>query len=889
MSTSARRGRVASLLAMSFTIVAGVSGASESVGAGVSDVEAFKIYTHQPGVYQVTFEDLVEAGLPPSEIDSAALALTRAGHQVPIRVADRGDGRLGPGDHIELIAEVLAGESAFFHEYSSWNVYRLTWQPTAGADPGLRMVERRSEEALPESSSPEDLPSARWRRSRHIEEDRLMIRVPGSSAHRLSGLPELWFWHKMTHLDRKPWKLPLQLGDLDPRPGAAIALRIHLLGLSSPHSKAVDQPDHQVDVAIGGTVVGVATWDGKAPYLFELELAVDELEDLDRVLELSVPKRPAPRSDDPLVDVVMVNWVEIDYPRRPVVDSLQVEASLEAPAAARLRARSAERLVAYGNRGSRIESDGDLLEFAALAGETIYHLVPDESFLEPAGIEPDLRSKLARTDLQADYLMIAHSSLLEAAAPLAELHRQRGLTVHLIDVEDIYDEFNHGVLHPRAIRDFVAHAYHHWQKPAPRFVLLVGDASWDTKNASVDDANYANWTDRFLERGFPFQRKPNETYAEDPDLNRRLLIPTWNFLSRHGQSASDNYFVAVDGDDHKPDLAIGRLTVVEPKEVRQIVDKIVPYVSSPEVGPWRRSVLFITNESKSLQRRSDRLAESMAGLGFASEKIYPLPSEPNNEHHTGKILEILDRGQLAVHFLGHGGRNIWRTGPPDPRKKHDLFTLDHLEQLEPHGRLPVVLSMTCFTAPFDHPNADSIGEKLLRIPERGAIAVLGASWRNYPAAGWGRALFDELTVPGTTIGGAVMRAKQRIHDRMFLETYNLLGDPAVPMPLPASRIQLSAAAVEAGGLRVEGEIELDGFAGELLVEVVGAGGEILRAASRPAASEFVVTFEASPELAEARGVQAYAWDSEAGRDASGTIELEPVAAEATAEEAASAF
>jgi len=70
-----------------------------------------------------------------------------------------------------------------------------------------------------------------------------------------------------------------------------------------------------------------------------------------------------------------------------------------------------------------------------------------------------------------------------------------------------------------------------------------------------------------------------------------------------------------------------------------------------------------------------------------------------------------------VVFNGHGGRYIWRTGWPDLTKNHDLFTLDDLDNLQPTTRLPVVLSLTCYSAPFDHPLADSIGEKLLRIKE----------------------------------------------------------------------------------------------------------------------------------------------------------------------------
>ena len=57
--------------------------------------------------------------------------------------------------------------------------------------------------------------------------------------------------------------------------------------------------------------------------------------------------------------------------------------------------------------------------------------------------------------------------------------------------------------------------------------------------------------------------------------------------------------------------------------------------------------------------------------------------------------------------------------------------------------------MTCYSAPFDHPNADSIGEKFLRLPDRGAVAVVAASWRISPSEEMSRLLLEEFTKPGT--------------------------------------------------------------------------------------------------------------------------------------------
>ena len=109
--------------------------------------------------------------------------------------------------------------------------------------------------------------------------------------------------------------------------------------------------------------------------------------------------------------------------------------------------------------------------------------------------------------------------------------------------------------------------------------------------------------------------------------------------------------------------------------------------------------------------------------------------------------------------------------------------------------LPLVLSMTCYSAPFDHPTADSIGEKLLREPGKGAVAVFAASWRNGPREEWSRALFEEL-LQGDTVGEAIVRVKRLSSHPDLIRQYNLLGDPALRLALPSPLASPAAAAAD---------------------------------------------------------------------------------------------
>ncbi len=836
----------------------------------------FKLYLEHPGVYRVTQEDLAAAGLPGGGTPSVGLGISVAATPVPIWVEDGGDGSLDPGDWIEFIGEHLAGEASYLNEHSRFNVYNLSFNaphqermtarlPTSGGtDTG--------DPAAPDSEA--DVHG--YLRRQHLEQDLLILRLPASGGDQPE---ELWYWARVVQNNREPFAQNLDLYDLAVAGGGNVELRLGFRGWSRPRTKASPEiADHSVQVSVGGVQVATAEWNGTKPYLLEVPpLAADSLTLGDNLLELKVPKRHVAKDGKTLIDVVMLNWIELSYPRHSRIGERQVRFELEDNSAQkeiRLKSESDQPLLLYGTRGSRAELEA--FEHAGLrllpaADESTFFATDREHLLSPEAIVLDRPSMLAATDNRADYIIIAHRKLLAAVEPLAVLHRSRGLEVAVVDVEDVYDEFHHGIAHPQALRSFLEHAHQHWARPAPRFVLLVGDASWDGKNALANDANYADWT--YLPRETrKFGKNVSTAYAEDAHLNHRNLIPTWNYGTSQGHSASDNRFVSLGG--YLPAMAIGRLPVVEPAEVAQIVDKTIRYVTRPEVGPWRRKALFITNESRGFQRQSDQVAGSISAAGFAPLKIYPASSEVSNEHNSARLIESFNDGQLFVHFIGHGGRYIWRTGPPDLKKNHDLFTLDHLDHLEPTGRLPVVVSLTCYSAPFDHPSADSIGEKLLRLPGRGAVAVFAASWRNSPSARWGQVLFEEMMKEGATVGEAIMRAKARIKNRMFVETYNLLGDPAAPVALPAGKLTLEAS-LEGGLLSVRGIVNLPEFSGPALVDLVDDSGNTLSTSVLELTGrELSAELEPSPEqLAATKTVRAYAWNQPRGIDAVGAVEL----------------
>ena len=194
-----------------------------------------------------------------------------------------------------------------------------------------------------------------------------------------------------------------------------------------------------------------------------------------------------------------------------------------------------------------------------------------------------------------------------------------------------------------------------------RFLLLVGDASWDGKN--YHPAASPDWAFR-LSRRANFVQNGGTAYRSEVFAASRNLIPTWGYGSAEGHAAGDNAFVAIDGNDEFPDLAVGRFPVVEPQEVEAIVAKIVDYENAPVAGEWRSRLLWVTNEESHTQKTSDDLAAEFAERGFTSRKIYPRPVVPPNSDDQVALRSAFDQGALIVHFFGHGGRYIWRTDLP---------------------------------------------------------------------------------------------------------------------------------------------------------------------------------------------------------------------------------
>ena len=782
------------------------------------------------GVYALDYASIVAQQPGLKDCASDTLALLNHGVEVPLRIIGDDNGRFGAGARIEWVGQALHGPQSWFDPYSTVNVYQLAAQPGTHA----RMHEVAGGNAAKRPAS--------LTRLAHFEQENFLLRLSDHEMKR-GDEPDVWQWAKLTPVDPKPFSFAFDLPDAAVRDArgaepAALTVAFHGVSSAAPPAPGTKQAvaDHRVDVTLNGKALPPQEWMGIGNSRAQLQVPRSLLKPKGNTITIQVPKRTA--ADDPknfVVDVVMLNWIELRYP---------VEGNLDADTSAFTASDGAPVELVYSGSDAPelLDADGGYQHMStASAGHyrgvamhraSELFAATNASIRRPETVRPISDVDPRRADPGYDYVIVAHPRLLQAIEPLAAYHREHGHRVAVFNVDDLYDDFNGGIAHPSAIRDALAWGHEHWQVK-PRYLLLVGDASNDIRH---DIRSERLEQTAFAARPHPlagemlnprgFVGMPTTLYpAWNKELPNRNLIPTWQVPSlSYGQSASDNPYATLDARSIKPDIAVGRFPVVEPQEVDAIVAKTIEYLEHPAPGPWHRDMVFIsTDEVASFKKGADEIATSLDHQGFGVDSIYTKVDAEQAVLAHDELKKQLNAGSLLVHFIGHGGQYIWRVGPPA-----DLFTLEDVSKLTNAGRYPMVLAMTCFSAPFDNPTADSIGERLLREPNKGAVAVFAASWTNSPNPQYSKQLIGELLKVGNPIGDAIVAAKARIQDPTFVETYNLLGDPALVLARPREALQFMRA-----GSRWEQQVivrvpERD-FGGYVRVEWADANGQTVAA------------------------------------------------------------
>ncbi len=820
--------------------------AASSIGQTLNQDEwnfkpRIRLVVVEKGVYKVTGADLEEHGIDLNRLDPRTFRLVNRGQEVPFLLYGEQDGRFDPDDYIEFLGE--PNDGTFLKEYPDMykdpftdeNVYWLEW----GGHPGVRMVEESG--GIVTTDPTRYNPAPFYAHTVHVEEDNHFERLGFGSIGSLSYQRDLWYFDTgIKSIGKKQY--PFELIYPDSTSFNPVEVKVMFSG------KSIGGSPHNVMVWLNNGLIGMAR-----PGWFNQDTATvsnvgnSNIRTLDlrhgeNILDVQLPVKPPVGTD-----IVLLNWFEVTYDRQyrayrnqiefrkpsivffPNVNLFQFEIDGFTRSDIQIYKKGIGKIINYK------------LEIEEVKGRKMYkvifqdHIIADD--VEYVAITEDLKKKPLRIELDepfdperpeltlknpansADYLIITHQRFYRQALELRDYRRSQGLAVELVRVQDIYDEFNHGIKSPLAIRDFLQYAYYHWdQNHKLKYVLLLGDANYDYKSTST---LFTDFVPTFFLQTFKF-----------------------------GAAATDYPYSLLSGDDLIPDVFVGRIPVMVASDVTVATEKIIEYEQNPILGPWRNQALFISGNDAStfefdyrdrplFRVQNARMLEVLLPQHHTAFRLNTV-KDPTKDYDpnfggTTDLIEYFDDGLYYINFLGHGGGAIWADV--------NLFNLRDVDRLNNKGMYPFITSMTCFTGAFDNPGNMGLAQKLVLAKDKGAIGVLASSglgWAyNDFAMLWsvGQFLFNpEFRVgEAVTLGKIFYLTSQSnyfVNDTLFtapgyfylfkdmVHQYNLIGDPyiqfeAVPtdltleldnaLPQPGDTIQVTLSVPFAPA---EGYIEL---------------------------------------------------------------------------------
>ena len=678
-------------------------------GPGTTPAPVIKvadILVSQTGIQRLSYADLLAAGLTLSGQPAADLAVRMNGNPVPILVS--GASTFGPGSTIEFYGQALDTL------YTNTNVYTL-WVDHASA---LRV----NEDTTPANSSA--TPASYYMETALVNHN--------NAYDELSTTGDPWYDTRMVaYTSSLNWNYPLSVDHY--QAGAATAsLQVNVYG----GTDYLGEPDHHMVTSLNGTQVADETFSGLDTHNLQVNLPGGSLLEGSNTLTISLPGdtgKPA--------DAVYMNQYSLTYPRSfwAVNGGLKFEGSGSvfevqnlpnaSVAVYRLQNSTLTRL-----DGVTIKGSGPYTaRFNGSAQMAVYYVDSSSAVLKP-GLRA-ARLPINITSGSADYLIISHPNFISGLTSLVQARTTQGLSVRTVNVLDIYDQFNYGVVDPQAIKAYIAYAAQHM---GTQYILLVGDDTYDYKD--------------YLKLG-SISFIPSIYMAVGDQVQFAPVDPKYADVNN----------------DNLPDLAIGRFPVRTLAELGNVVSKTLAYAGKT----YGKTAVFAADTGYSAA--SNALLATLPA-GWTTTKAYLDEVGVDAAHAT--LLASINAGVALTSFTGHTDDWEWTW--------QGLFSILDAPSLTNTGMPTLIAQQGCWNNYYVNPTYDNMGDEMLNKRLQGAVGMFGATSliSDVDEQALGILLIPRLTQPGLTIGQAELQAKQALAASnpaavdVFLGTF-LEGDPAM--------------------------------------------------------------------------------------------------------------
>jgi len=751
-----------------------------------------KIEVVQSGIYKITYEDLITIGFSPESINPNFLQMENQGRPVSYLFEGDSDQIFEAGESLLFYGGALSGEylsSLYKHQSDHWPLID-GWQPEFSShmiekytdtnvywlylsdEPGLRIGDR-------DGSPGDEQIVTSFRNLMMVDDENVWWTTHFTSE-------DTWFlgYYKISTF---PYSHQYNLTLVDPVVDVDHTAIVSGQIISATSNTATS-PDHHVQFFLNGQLISDDYWDGAISYEFSGEINQQYLVDGENEFSFTVLSQGLP------VTAYAINHFSIDFQRKLSVKNgkLLFDHNPSGQATFNITGLGTESYdlwdisdplnpiqvinTEYSDQQlSFADNSSSLRKYILMDSESLYSAADNLSLYQPV----DLLS----LNQQADYFIISPSLFMQTIQPLADYRESQGYKVRIIDIEDIYNQFNFGISHPIAIKNFFGYAYQHWQKPTPQYVLLVGDGHWDLKN---------------LRSQHEIQNPPNFVWV-DP-------------VQGEVDSLSD--LVAVAGDDIFPDAMIGRLPVNNNEELAIIIQKIIQFENAS--GDWLKNLTFVadnyylqnpetypaciddnpiticpTDTAGNFPALVNNLISEVFDKPYQISKIFlddydcrSISSE-NCEEVTHLILNSFQQGNQFITYSGHGAIPFWSA--------EKVFHVDDIPALSNQEKSPIVFSLDCVDGYWYFPpdlsgetDRRSLSEELIRANGMGAVAVYASPGNGYLN---GHELLQSgffstfNSDPNPTLGKLDINAKLNLMNSngngSLIYSYMIFGDPAL--------------------------------------------------------------------------------------------------------------
>jgi len=672
----------------------------------------------QTGLYRVTYEALKAAGLDLLGVPTPKITLANRGQTVPIYIETPRNARIGdkfgPGGFIEFYGEALNTT------YTDANVYTVQINKSA-------TVRIPTNNAAPSKGA---VPLTAFTDTLITQNQRMYANyAPGNDP---------WYDTSMlTYTTPKSWSFPFQINGLASSAATAQTLELVVWGVT-------DWPaaiDHRLQVSVNGASVANETFNGLVEKTVKVALPAGTLQEGANTLQLTLPGDTGVNWD-----IINLDKFSVSYPRSFQAQNgrLAFTAVGKSFTVANLPSKNVVvyRMDKKGMArlgGVRIQATGAAFSatFAGTNDNTKYLVTTVEALYAPTLEATRLAANLNRP---AQYLIISHPDFIAGLQPLIQARQAQGLTVSVVDVNDLYAQYNYGVFDPQAIKKYIAYAA---KNLGTQYVLLVGGDTYD----------YRNYLGKNSVSFIPSLYITTGPYAK--------FVPV------------DPLYADLNA-DNIPDLAIGRFPVRTQAELNLIINKTLAYAAKD----YGRTAIFAADKDDGVVSFKNAVISLSAGLptGWSSNNIYL--DDVSLATAQTQLLTTMNNGVSLVTFAGHSGPTKWTLG--------SLFNTQQAANLTNAGRPFVAVQWGCWNTYYVDPVNNYLVQSLLFSGDKGAAAVFGAVTLTDSEAEQllGQALMPRLTTPGTPMGKALQDAKSELaktNPKLLdvLLGWTLMGDPAL--------------------------------------------------------------------------------------------------------------